>query len=642
MLHRPLLLPCLVSLALVGVVGCDPEAAAEVEVEPERGPLGKADGAGSCAPGECGQQSSSGPCWCDDQCVDYGDCCADKAAICDAPPAASCMGLCGGGPVPGSSPACYCDAACAGHGDCCADYAEVCTAPPMPADAEAAWSFEPIVGVPNLDSDDGNGTDWLRPPYAADDDFTVFTIPASITGALPSGHTLRLGLTGATDSIRFWRGGIPVLGHGGGTSHDVQPSAGAAEFLVEFGALNVTGTLSIVHHDAQGGTVAAAQVPVRSSPMFLNHHLQPAERLWVVGVNAPGYSNAAFVQGFQNALGNRLTTIHGPSYQGDVWIQDEIEFTTTFGDQGQRLDVIIDSIRERGLAPYARQQLTGPGTITRMWGNPNLATTFDAFGNLEASPPVTVGGVHYPFGRIYYGRHGNVGLGATLAQALAQQAAQAPFEIDSTWLCVGHVDEIVTFVPDPSSDKGFKLVIADVPAAYELLDALPAGTSLPRYAADHGFDTIGGIASHVGLRFYNLDIQQDHLDPILQVFMTELGLTEADVIRAPSLFEPVGACGAAALIPGMVNLTVAQLHGEPTRLFIADPFLRATAGNQASDPLIAAFSSLMPAGLELHYLDDWDVYHLGYGEVHCGSNTRRTPIEPWWASAAHLLGGLSR
>jgi hypothetical protein len=47
----------------------------------ERGPLGKADGTGSCV-GHCGEKSA-GTCWCDDQCADFGDCCSDKALVCD-------------------------------------------------------------------------------------------------------------------------------------------------------------------------------------------------------------------------------------------------------------------------------------------------------------------------------------------------------------------------------------------------------------------------------------------------------------------------------------------------------------------------------------------------------------------------------
>jgi len=39
---------------------------------------------GSCQ-GFCGSQSSAG-CWCDSQCAQYGDCCADKVPLCDGAP----------------------------------------------------------------------------------------------------------------------------------------------------------------------------------------------------------------------------------------------------------------------------------------------------------------------------------------------------------------------------------------------------------------------------------------------------------------------------------------------------------------------------------------------------------------------------
>jgi protein-arginine deiminase len=72
-------------------------------------------------------------------------------------------------------------------------------------------------------------------------------------------------------------------------------------------------------------------------------------------------------------------------------------------------------------------------------------------------------------------------------------------------------------------------------------------------------------------------------------------------------------------------------------LFIPDPFFRTNVGDQGSDPIIEAFTNAMPEGLQLHYVDNWDVYHLALGEVHCGTNVLRTPTEDWWTSAMHLL-----
>jgi len=82
---------------------------------------GNTGGGDSCV-GNCGQQAPGG-CWCDDQCVNFGDCCADKAAACDAPPDPnSCVGNCGQ-QAPGG---CWCDTQCSQFGDCCGDKFSIC------------------------------------------------------------------------------------------------------------------------------------------------------------------------------------------------------------------------------------------------------------------------------------------------------------------------------------------------------------------------------------------------------------------------------------------------------------------------------------------------------------------------------------
>jgi hypothetical protein len=109
-----------------------------------------ADCAGSSASckGICGKQAPAG-CFCDDQCMQNGDCCSDKALVCggasgptcgnglceagesstscasDCPASSStCKGYCGGK----SAGACYCDDQCAQNGDCCPDKVPVCGA----------------------------------------------------------------------------------------------------------------------------------------------------------------------------------------------------------------------------------------------------------------------------------------------------------------------------------------------------------------------------------------------------------------------------------------------------------------------------------------------------------------------------------
>ena len=95
-----------------------------------------------------------------------------------------------------------------------------------------------------------------------------------------------------------------------------------------------------------------------------------------------------------------------------------------------------------------------------------------------------------------------------------------------------------------------------------------------------------------------------------------------------------------ALIPGMPNLIVGNEPGQPVKLMIPDPFVRSNSGDQSADPFIADFISRMPAAYaasDIIFTDDWYVYHAALGEVHCGTNVRRTPSNvTWWDAAAHL------
>ena len=109
----------------------------------------------------------------------------------------------------------------------------------------------------------------------------------------------------------------------------------------------------------------------------------------------------------------------------------------------------------------------------------------------------------------------------------------------------------------------------------------------------------------------------------------------------PSLFEEAPGCGGnvAALIPGMANLFVTN-RGDQTDIFLADPFMRDTVHSsvgQDQDPFIDYVERIMPDDIDFHFVDDWSIYHMSLGEVHCGSNSTRTHAANWWEVAAHLL-----
>lgn len=501
---------------------------------------------------------------------------------------------------------------------------------------DVEWVFDPVFGRANLDDDDENGqTDWLELPFDGDNELAAYVLPGATLDNLPPGARVKLTITGPGDQVRAWRDGQPILGSNQGDpllEHVFAPPGGDVALLWEFGEHNVQADLTITWLDDQDAEVMSNQVAVRSSPLIINHHLQPAEHMWVVDVKGGGgYSNQSMIADMEAALGpGMLTRAPANAYKGDVWIQDEFEWATARSGDGGRLDVVIDSIRNRGLDPLPENTLVGPDYIAQTWGNPADKTTYDSFGNLDASPPVTVDGVSYPFGRIYYGRFNGEGISGILADYLASQEIQKPFELDTTWLCVGHVDEFSGIVPDPAAPKGFRLLFADVPSGYALLDELPQDTALPRYGQDYGYDTIGAITGDTGLRALNEDIQADHLDPLRARFKAELGLDDADIILVPTIWEHVPNCGALALTPGTVNFAMFNVDGQPPRMFVPDPFLRPGGAAQDADPMIADYKARMPKSLEVHFVDNWNVYHVNYGEVHCGTNVQRTPLANWW------------
>ena len=54
---------------------------------------------------------------------------------------------------------------------------------------------------------------------------------------------------------------------------------------------------------------------------------------------------------------------------------------------------------------------------------------------------------------------------------LADQGMQKPLVIDSAWLAVGHIDEVIAFVP-AETRRGWKVAVADPIGAWNLLVAM--------------------------------------------------------------------------------------------------------------------------------------------------------------------------
>lgn len=217
--------------------------------------------------------------------------------------------------------------------------------------------------------------------------------------------------------------------------------------------------------DAPQGTVQSIRrVRFRVAPWIMPNHFDPALNVYVADL---GNDNLAMRQAL-TPLAVNLVTLPQGTHQGDRWLQDCMEI----GYSNLPLagvNAVLISPRGRELRNYPPTLLAADVGFHNASAETN-GTTYDSFGNLEVTPPIP----NYPLGRIYYG-HGTVDdpFDRDIRDFLADQLVQAPIQLDATWLVVGHVDEMMTIVPDLVTGGGaFKILLASPRLAYQLLDGI--------------------------------------------------------------------------------------------------------------------------------------------------------------------------
>ncbi|MGH2741074.1 MAG: protein-arginine deiminase domain-containing protein, partial [Thermoleophilaceae bacterium] len=377
------------------------------------------------------------------------------------------------------------------------------------------------------------------------------------------------------------------------------------------------------------------------APWIMTPNTLPVEEVYTCDTRATEVPNEAFLLELEKICGSLqvpLRILSVDEHQGDRWIQDEVEFG--FSESPTHiLPVVCDSPRDRELDHWSRLQV-GPdlGHFQLAGSRPN---SLDSFGNLEVSPPVTVRGRHYPLGRIVFGGREYGDYGETTRQMMPElrrflhaQKVQAPIEIYTDWLTVGHADEILSFVP-AGNEKGFQLLLASPRKAQGVLDRLIAeghGDAVMFEGLRRGSPEAAASAE-VGVKelrsdllFWEAnDIFQASMDLNREILLAELDIGEADVIELPVLFWPPTPQDprTAAFFPDMVNhLVVGEVSVVPRpygpRVDDEDAFER-------------AFRDALPHR-DARFVDDWYAYHEQLGEVHCGTNARRRPPAHvhWW------------
>ncbi|NXJ29166.1 PADI1 deiminase, partial [Dicrurus megarhynchus] len=368
-------------------------------------------------------------------------------------------------------------------------------------------------------------------------------------------------------------------------------------------------------------------VVFRVAPWIMTPNTQQPLEVFVCSVDG----NEGFVAAV-GALAEQarcpLTVCPPPQNRQDRWIQDELEFGYVQAPH-KTFPVVFDSPRDRGLKDFPVRSILGPdfGYVARQ--APEGASSLDSFGNLEVSPPVTVQGKEYPLGRILIGssfpRLGGRRMAKAVRDFLVAQKVQAPVELFSDWLQVGHVDEFLSFVPAPDR-KGFRLLLASPSACYQLLREKQE-EGFGEAAMFQGLEkvpkpTINEILANEGLRRFN-NYAQVHLSVHPSVHPSLCPSIPPDIIDIPQLFVLTGS-RADALFPDMVNMLVLGRH-----LGIPKPFGPAVGGRCCLEQRVREL--LEPLGLSCTFIDDFFSYHVLAGDVHCGTNVRRKPFAfKWW------------
>lgn len=474
--------------------------------------------------------------------------------------------------------------------------------------------------APNLDDDDGDGwPDWEDFDGAEGDDDRHPLVVHAPRGA-------RLVLRG--DGFRVWWQGHARLGEGFGDEWLV-PQGGRLELEVEAEGFLDRGSLEI--RDRNGKVLR--RVELRSASVRLPSPFQPVDRVWVSRLGDDEADNSGFVASVGELPVADIRVVDVDGYDDDRWMQDRFEVGWSTGDHNQ-LQVILESPWE-GLdgdgGSFVHDILPGDRDTILLSPGEDSGTGFDAFGNLEVTPPLRVDGRDYPDGRIVLGRGAEDGPSHSLLEFLAEVTEQDPVTIELDWLCVGHIDEVLLWLPDPSAPRGLRVLLPSPTLALDLLLGMPPETALP-HVDELGYSegphrTVGELLADRRLVVQNRRIQRVELPALRAELELAFGVTPDEIRVVPALWtdrgEGADGCGFVSILPNLVNSVL--INGEHPVLLAPDPRVRAPGDPIELDPFAAALRAAVPAGIEVHFGEVWDAYHSNLGAAHCGTQVRRRP-----------------
>lgn len=407
-------------------------------------------------------------------------------------------------------------------------------------------------------------------------------------------------------------------------------------------------------------------VKLRVAPVITQHHLARPRQLYVglfPGDNDSFDTVSTLKAGINSVWGDgsvstMLTEINadelfdGYPYFDDQWTQDYFEtaYMAMPTAQGTHvIDVIYRSanvyysfdpsnpLRDAGKIAFAK--FRGPDVAAVQAFDVHHDEDMDSlnsFGNTETIPPYTKGNDAYPLGRVLRGSTPSFYPDPAFSAVMEAQAVQPPVYVDTSWLLVGHVDETLSFVK-ANTPRGWVVLVNDARLARQmLLDQVDAGNgNVEMFVGQQWLDdrnreysaaaTISEVlADNEVMTESNLSAA--HVDSQLQILKAATGLTEAEIIRVPYLHQPSYGYSL-AYQPGTVNgLSLRENAFAPP-----DPHGPVIGGKDIMKTQLE--EALGAVGIDVVWVEDWNLYHRLAGEVHCGTNTLRAVGDAtWWTS----------
>lgn len=392
-------------------------------------------------------------------------------------------------------------------------------------------------------------------------------------------------------------------------------------------------------------------VHMRVAPVLTPHHLLPAEKVWVSNTNRPG--NKAMRTDLASSCSAAGIEKPNEIDVDDPWAQDFFEtgFMTMPGAKGEQHVMRVNYRSANVFEPsQPKAPLRPAGQFVFKLRGKDVAgiqqydikhsgrmDSLNSFGNFETIPPHENNGESYPFGRVLRGRTKSFFPDTSFDKMIESQGQQPMVDIDTSWLLVGHVDETMSFVKAPTP-RGWMLLVNDARMAKKMLeDQVAAGKGDTQMFVGKSwvdFDTGKESNAAISIKDVLADDQvmqasaeaAAEIDAQLDKVKKEVGLSDDEIIKVPFLHTTISG-QSAAYLPGTVNgIYVSDTHfGSP------DPHGPVINGKDIFKASLE--DSLKKVGVTVDWIEDWDEYHLGVGEVHCGSNTtRKIPEIKWWES----------